>query len=65
MRGEGMTECPVCVGEGCYPIHHKDGTELYCINCPECWGSGTIECDDPAEPKAEPPDPNQMVLFFG
>jgi hypothetical protein len=51
--------------ESSYPIHDKWGKELYCINRPECWGSGDIECDDPEEPKAEPPDPNQMVLSLG
>lgn len=32
--------CVVCGSLGIYPIIDQNGTERYCIECPECHGSG-------------------------
>lgn len=48
--------CPVCEGDGQYPIIDARGRERYSIQCPECYGSG-LE-DEPApvpEPDGLPP----------
>jgi len=38
-----MIECVVCGGEGYYPIYDKFGSWRYSINCPECFGRGSVE----------------------
>lgn len=48
-----MGECNVCCSEGRYPVIDRFGSELYTIKCPECYGYGTSEDEDPeAESKA-------------
>lgn len=42
-----MAECDVCCGMGDYPIIDRRGSTLYCIRCPECYGSGQAEPEDP------------------
>lgn len=48
--------CPVCEGDGQYPIIDARGRERYSIRCPECYGSGLG--DEPVlapEPSDLPP----------
>lgn len=35
--------CAVCEGEGRYPVINRYGTQLYTIQCPECFGDGLSE----------------------
>lgn len=47
--------CDVCEGMGVYPIINRKGSELYSIQCPECFGSGSKEDADPVESPDLPP----------
>lgn len=36
-------KCEVCNGQGTYPIISVQGSHLYDIRCPECFGTGDEE----------------------
>jgi hypothetical protein len=41
--GDAIMSCDVCQGLGTYPIHNQSGTQLYDIQCPDCFGTGETE----------------------
>lgn len=46
--------CEVCDGSGEYPVITSKGQQIYCIRCPECFGTGQSFEEPP--PPVDPPD---------
>lgn len=58
-------DCDVCGGDGTYPIHDMRGSQRYSIRCPECYGTGRADPDNPTIAQGSSqaaPDPDQACL---